>query len=456
MKDRHPWARAAAGGVLAVLLLLAAPAGAADLADLIPTLFDREIFLKPPGPGQFDHSTHFRDEGDRLRAAGGAINQALVTQLSTFPIASPSGGFTYSYDESVGTFTRSSESFGPLFTERAQTIGRGKWNVGFSYQSTSYDTIDDIELGGGGLVFHLIHGDTNVDQTHTDFFFEGDLIEADTTIDLDSDSATVFFTYGFTDRFDVAIAAPVLSVDLAARARLTILPLSTPGSVPPVHIFDDDSTTREFSDSDSASGIGDLLVRGKYRIAGEGRSGWAIAADVRLPTGDEDDLLGTGATQTKLFVIGSAGWGSFSPHVNLGYTFSSGGSDLVGDLPDEINYLVGLDFAAHPRVTLNADFVGRTLQDAPRLEATQQSFPFCAQRSPLPGPPVCAPGGTSAVLLPELEGRTADLDLWLGAAGVRFNPAGNLLVSLNVLFGLSDEGLQNDDVTPVMSIDYSF
>jgi len=446
---------ALACGVVAALLG-AAPAASDDLADLIPNLFDTDIFLRPPGAGQPSHSTHFVDEGDRLRSTGNVINQALVTQLSTFPIASTSGGFTYQYDASVGSFTRSSESFGPLFTERAQTIGKGKWNVGFSYLSASYDTIDDLDLDGGGLVFHLRHEDTNLDDTTTNFFFEGDVIEADTAIDLDSETATAFFTYGINDRFDVAIAAPIVSVDLEARSLLTITPLATTGLDPAIHAFPDGSSTRPESDSGSASGIGDLLVRAKYRLTGESSSGLAVAADVRLPTGDEEDLLGTGVTQTKLFVIGSTGWGSFSPHLNLGYTFSSGDSEVAGEIPDEYNYSLGLDWAAHPRVTLTAEFVGRTLRDAIRLEENQTEFAFCSQRSTAPGPPVCAPGASRIEVLPELNASRSDLDLWLGAAGVRFNPTGNFLVSADVLFALSDEGLQNDDVIPVLSLDYSF
>jgi hypothetical protein len=456
MIGRHlPGVSAVAAFAVLAGLLFAAPAAADDLADLIPNLFDQTIFLKPPGPGQFDHSTHFVDESDRLSTAGVAINQALATQLSTFPITSTSGGFTYSYDPAVGSFTRSSDSFGPLFTERAQTIGKGKWNVGFSYLSASYDAIDDLDLDGGAMLFHLIHGDTNRDTTHTNFFFEGDLIEADTAIDLDSDTATAFFTFGITDRFDVAVAAPIVSVDMRARARLTILPLSTPTASPPLHIWDDDSRVRDFTDDGSASGIGDLLLRGKYRLTGENPSGIAVAADVRLPTGDEDDLLGTGATQTKLYFIGSTGWGTFSPHINLGYTFSSGGSDLGGDVPDEYNYSLGLDWAVHPRVTINADFVGRTLLDTIQLHSDPTAFAFCTQQQ-TPGPPNCAPGAVSSVTLPELGAEESDLDLWLGAAGLRFNPTGNLLVSANVLYSLGDEGLQDEDLMPVVSVEYSF
>ena len=114
---------ALACGVLGALFG-GAPATAGDLADLIPNLFDTEIFLKPPSGNAPSHSAHFSDQEDKLRATGGVINQALVSQLSTFPIASTSGGFTYEYDASVGSFTRVSDSFGPLFTERAQTIGK--------------------------------------------------------------------------------------------------------------------------------------------------------------------------------------------------------------------------------------------------------------------------------------------------------------------------------------------
>jgi hypothetical protein len=447
-------------GVLAALFG-GAPATAGDLADLIPNLFDTEIFLKPPSGNAPSHSAHFSDQEDKLRATGGVINQALVSQLSTFPIASTSGGFTYSYDASVGSFTRVSDSFGPLFTERAQTIGKGKWNVGFSYLSASYDSIDDLDLDNGELAFHLQHQDTNRDGTTTSLFFEGDVIQADTIIDLESDTATAFFTYGVSNRFDIAIAAPIVSVDLEARARLTIVPLGTmvPGSI---HAFNDDEcipgatppcTQREFSDSGSSSGIGDLLVRGKYRLSGTHGRGFALAADIRLPTGSEENLRGTGGTQTKLFVIGSTAWGSFSPHVNLGYTFSSGGGDVVGEVPDEINYSLGLDWAVSPRVTLNAEFVGRTLRDTIRLEEDPKTFMFCRQQAP--GSANCA-DATGVQVLPELQASRGDLDLWLGAAGLRFNPVGNFLVSANVLFSLSDEGLQDEDVIPVVSLDYSF
>jgi hypothetical protein len=42
-----------------------------------------------------------------------------------------------------------------------------------------------------------------------------------------------------------------------------------------------------------------------------------------------------------------------------------------------------------------------------------------------------------------------------GAAGLKFNPVGRLLVDLNVLFKLDSAGLR-DKVTPLVGIEYAF
>src|SRR6476660_1627197 len=54
-------------------------------------------------------------------------------EVSTAPIGTSTGGFTYTFDSRLGTFNRSSESFGPLFAERSLTIGRGKLSTEFNW-----------------------------------------------------------------------------------------------------------------------------------------------------------------------------------------------------------------------------------------------------------------------------------------------------------------------------------
>jgi hypothetical protein len=418
---------------------------AGDLATLIPTLFDQRIVLADPTtPGVPSHAAHFVDEQERLRATGLLINESLLTQLATFPLGSSAGGFTYTYDETLGVFNRSSDSFGPVYAERAQTLGHGKWNAGFSYQSAQYDEIDGIDLDGGALAFPLFHEDTNHDGTHTNLFFEGDVINASSKISLDTKTTVVFATYGVTDRFDLGVAVPILSVDLEAQAILSIDHLATGDRG--IHRFADGSSQRVLSAKGSSSGIGDVVLRGKYRFTQSGPSGFAAALDLRLPTGDDKDLLGTGSTQAKFYLVGSTAFGKFSPHANLGYTYSSGSGDVVGDLPNEINYAAGFDWAVHPRLTFAVDAVGRILQNARALQSETRTVQFTTAT----GAPV------QSAQVPDLTSRKDDLNLLLGSAGIRWNPGGNFLLTLNALFSLSDDGLQDKDVIPLIGIDYSF
>lgn len=427
------------------LALVAAPAARADnLSDLLPNLFDQRIVLAPPPPGFPSHEAHFVDQEDRLLDTGLLLNESLVSQLATFPLGSSAGGFTYEYDETLGVFNRSTESFGPIYAERAQTLGRGKWNAGLSLLQAEYDEIDGVDLGSGALAFPLFHQDTNADGTTTSLFFEGDVINASAGLEVETQTTVLFATFGATDRLDLGVAVPIVSVDLDATAVLTIDPLAT--GTRAIHRFVGGSTEQRFASSGSATGLGDIVLRGKYHFHQKEKAGFAAALDLRLPTGDEADLLGTGATQAKLFLIGSTSFGSFSPHGNLGYTFSSGGGDLSGDIPDELNYALGFDWAAHPRLTVAVDAVGRVLQDAQRVEIQQRTVQFTTAT----GAPV------QSAQVSDLVFRQDDLSLLLGSFGVRWNITGNLLLTLNALYSFSNDGLQDEDIIPLVGLDYSF
>src|SRR5207244_6540629 len=104
---------------------------------------------------------------------------------------------------------------------------------------------------------------------------------------------------------------------IEARTDATIDKLATGGSstTSGIHKFPNGEDSATFQQSGSASGVGDVVLRGKFRAISSGRAGLAFGLDVRLPTGEERDLLGTGVTQVKGFRIGSAHLATFSPHV---------------------------------------------------------------------------------------------------------------------------------------------
>lgn len=437
-------------GLTSALCAAAVPCAAQDaggLAGLLLRFFSAQnpVVLAPnlANPA-LSHDAHFRSQP----AAQGILQQlnaGIAAQISTFPIGSSSAGFTYAFDETLGVFTRSTQSFGPIFTERPLTAGKGKFTLGVNYQNATWDSFEGKDLSGGQLQLYLTHEDTNRDAGNLNLWFEGDIIRADLRLSLETKTAIVFANYGVSERFDVSVAVPFQDVSLSASIDTEVERLATGADPFVVHQFDDGSVRRTYRESGSASGLGDVLLRGKYNFLRQSGFGLAAFVDVRFPTGDENDLLGSGATQARLSLVAGGGSGRFAPRASLGYTLSSGGSRFSGDLPNEIYYTAGFDAVPHRRVTVTADFIGRTLLNTQSLVDRDRTFQFRLRTDPT----------VRQAVRTELAAQSGDLSLLLGSAGVKINPVANLLLIGNVLFKLNNRGLQ-DDVTPAFGIGYTF
>lgn len=481
-------------GAMLVVMGVSASGAAQDLplAQVLPDLVLREIVLQRGALGP-SHQAHFspltNDLNNPVVGIVESFNTQMATQFSTFPLGSSTGGLTYVFDESIGTFRRGSASFGPLFGERALTIGRRKLSVGFNYQRASYDTFEGQNLDDGSIKFYLRHQDCCTfrlvpedpyfvfssrmgDGSRLTPPFEGDIIEAALSLRATTHTTALFANYGITDRWDVGLAVPFLRVNLDASVRARIIRLVTEGFE--AHTFEvgNLSATRTVQHSGNASGLGDVVVRSKYRLLRSAGGGLAAAVDLRLPTGDKDNLLGAGGTQAKLLLVASDERGRLGRHVNMGYTIASGSvpGTLAGlisaPLPDEFNYSGGVEFVASPRFTVNGDFIGRTLRGAGRLDLASKPFQYTV---PPPGvrpedvtPQLLVELGYLSRPLPsataffdELDPRQGNLTLLLGSGGIKVNLAGNLLVSGSVLFPLTNAGLRSR-VTTVVGVDYAF
>jgi hypothetical protein len=419
-----------------------------NLRDLLTDFLRQGITLSPPPEGFPSHEAHFIGDDSPQFQALQQLNGSIANQLSSFPIASSAGGFTYTFDPALGVFVRSSDSFGPVYAERADTIGKGRFNMGLNYSHFTFDDINDLSLRGGDVRLVFTHQDTNHNGNNETFFFEGDVITARVALKITTDITAFVFNFGVTDRFDVGMALPIVRVGIDAQTDAAIDRLATGTVAPGIHRFQNGSDRETFSQSGNASGVGDIVLRAKYRVTSGTKYGLAVATDFRLPTGDENDLLGTGATQIKAFLVGSAHLGAVSPHLNAGYTWSIYPSDGK-HRPDEISYTGGFDWALSPRLTFVADVIGRTFRDAGVVSV--ENHTFVANTDPAPGGP---PQLVSAVL-PRLVVTPGNLNTLLGSVGLKINPVGNLLVTINGLFSISKEGLQ-DRFTPLVGLDYSF
>jgi hypothetical protein len=181
-----------------------------------------------------------------------------------------------------------------------------------------------------------------------------------------------------------------------------------------------------------------------------------LGVDVRTPTGDEKNFLGSGAVGVRPFGVFSY-QARISPHADLGYEVN-GSSILAGDfvgtsntkgaLPNRFVYILGADAAVTRRLTAAFDLYGQRLFSSPQLTRTQFTDKgacvnaACTQVNP----------GSAH---PDVTGTTSDLDLEDASVGLKLRPFGKLVFSANALIKLNDHGLRAR-VVPLVGLGYSF
>lgn len=429
------------------LFLSAAGAAAQTRPSSLSTIFD-EVF----GPNGLvvssddvllDGSTHAAHFNSSFQSDFRLMNIALTSQLTAVPLPSPASGFTYKFDPSTGTFVRSTRSFGPILADRGETIGRGRIALGTNLQFFSFDRLDGVPLTEVPAVFR-----------HDDYRSTGgrsDVIATRNTIQATVTQFTGALTYGLTDRIDISAAVPIVRTRVSLLSNATIQRVGT-GADLGVHYFLDPAapgghgTSRQFFTSGEAGGVGDVVLRAKATVMREGPRSLAAGLDLRLPTGDEQNLLGSGALGARPFVALSASYRAASPHLNAAYQWN-GKSLLAGDvrervkadLPDQFQYAVGTDVSVNPRLSLIFDLLGQRLVRSPRLT----TFDFVAE------------GPAGSVKLRDLQFQTASFWTSSGSIGLKANLAPRLLINFNLRFSIGDAGL-TDRITPLLGMEWAF
>ena len=384
-------------GALTVLLLLGAPkhAPAQTVTDILSFLLTNRSI--PTADAALDEAA--------AAATRDAITQFLLLEVSTVPSLSSSTGFIYRVDPELGgAVVRASESFGPSFVERSLTIGTIKPAFGVAFQETTFTKIDGRSLSDGTLVATAsrLAGQTVPFDVET------------LSLHLRTRALTMSATVGVTDRLDVSALLPIVRLTMSGERVDTLR--GTP--------------FLQATASVDASGVGDLILRAKYNAIRRGASGIAVGAEVRLPTGDADNLLGTGEAAVKPRVISSLERGIVSLHSELGY--------VMGGLSGEMTYAGAVAVAANPRLTLVGELLGRRLESGGRLVETVAPHPALV--------------GVETIRLtgvPEATHRATVV------GGVKWNVAQTWLLSATVQRPVTEAGLTSR-VVPSVVLEYSF
>src|SRR5689334_5528217 len=69
-----------------------------------------------PLPSGATHSAHFNSG---FESEFSQFGTALTSQIVSLPLPPPASGFTYEFDPALGVFNRTTTSFGPIMSERA-------------------------------------------------------------------------------------------------------------------------------------------------------------------------------------------------------------------------------------------------------------------------------------------------------------------------------------------------
>jgi len=232
-----------------------------------------------------------------------------------FPAPPSSPAFAYTYNPELQVFERSSGSLGPEFAERAQTAGVGRFTLGFSYLFADLRDVDGRNFGKrigsayvcGSPTCTVVNPGTGTEVNSIGKFLGRHF-------SLMTHVFSFSGTYGITDRWDVNLLVPLLysELHLDGRGSSALIDPASGGIIAGSAV----STAARFNDN--AFGVGDILVRTKYRFNDGPGPLFAGAFTVRTPSGNEDDFQGLGDVTLTPAIIGTKNWGPHELHGSLG------------------------------------------------------------------------------------------------------------------------------------------
>jgi len=383
------------------------------------------------------HGEHFKlsaySDGTALI---GFLGSSIGLSVSNTPISSSSSGTTFKLVGGVPVKT--STSAGPIFGERAQTLGRGRWFVGLGLTQMNFERLRGVPLNG--ITFNYTHQDVGDTATGAGIdtlgspAFENDFINVKMALDVNLLVASLSMTYGLVDGIDVGVTVPFVRTSIHGNSVAQVVPAG--GAI--LHYFSgsaqDPVLTAVSSADGAATGIGDVEGHLKINVAQGDKTGAALFVSARFPTGDENNLLGSGAFSGRALGVFSARFGTFSPHINLGYT--------VRDATDQNNSVdgaLGYDALLSPWATMAVDLLA--------------SWEIGTSRLRVP-PPVqyLAPAHRTLDVtnIPGQPDNLMSLNL-----GFKFRTRRGIQLVTNALFPLRDSGLQ-PSVAWTGGLEYNF
>jgi len=258
MNKQPPLRHLVSGVLLLAIMMIAARSEARELND---ALVKGYVGLAPFFSGGTFCPCAF---AQNLSNALGIATSQTITQ--NVPVASVALAFSYRYNPALSIFERSTNMLGPMFAERALTIGKGNLNFNIGYAYVGFDDINGSSL----------------DQLTTSpgFFFtnQGDAAQLHTRLNVQTHVFAPTVRYGLSDNLDLSLIFPILNTSLQIRNTTIAVANQITPNLGDLSDFSTLSTNvsnlryvqttprvvgQAIRSSQNATGLGDIIIRSK-------------------------------------------------------------------------------------------------------------------------------------------------------------------------------------------------
>ena len=284
------------------------------------------------------------------------------------------------------------DTFGSLITNKASTLGRGKFGIGLSYQHAQFEDFDGDDIGkeaGRTFIqeqsFRTVDNDPErliteamvINETVAPFRTRTD-IEVD-NVEFEVDVITLSLTYGLLENLDIGALIPYIwltsrgdveitvdqSVDIRTSVTIADVDPGTPGNQPDTRVERIKSKSRrKFKDDfdNDYDGFGDIILFIKWQILSQfglpkrikGPVDMALQFETKTPTGDEDEFLGTGEWDFALRMLIQRAIGN---RALLRGEFGFNRSGLSNDF-NTIEYKLGAEIVITDDLSASTEVIG--------------------------------------------------------------------------------------------------
>ena len=345
--------------LLAMVVICSSVSEAKNLDDVIPDLYGGNGFQTDPNFA----GNRSNDFGNSVFESFNELTNGIGAQTGQFAVNSTVAAFRF--DVERGVPVEVPKSLGPLFAERADTLGKGRFDFQVVWSYANYKKFNGQKLSS----LSEDVSPTPAPGTPPNAPGLNEQLEINLNVEVITNFVGFFGTYGLTDNWDLNVLVPLINNKIKAKSKATMLdangvPCTQGGNCSGIYVINGTAPGTGDPSKDSSSGdktgIGDILVRTKYNFLKnhEILPDLGVRGGVSFPTGNEDNFMGVGEFRFQGLAVASKYYaspiGMIGPHVNTGIVLVNNKSEL-----NLFTYVAGFDLAPIPAFAFSLDLLGR-------------------------------------------------------------------------------------------------